>query len=129
MKREEAFMSNNLTLSPDFIIRSLQISTEIEEFFRLNAQVFRSDENTDIVANQRYRFITEDPDFRPSQLRGAYLGKTYVGGYILLERWLCLGAARLYTGCIGGVVTHPGYRHQGIASALMPDQTFSDALK
>lgn len=66
LKREEAFMSNNLTLSPDFMIRSPQKSTEIEEFFRLNAQVFRSDENTDIVANQRYRFIIEDPDFRTS---------------------------------------------------------------
>src|SRR5438132_9684824 len=114
-------MNHQVTSSPDFRIRPLQTSTEIEGFFRLNAQVFRPDEDTDLVTGQRRRFIMEDPDFRPSQLRGAFLGKTYLGGYALLERWLCLGPARLHTGCIGGVVTHPDYRHQGIASALMLD--------
>jgi GNAT superfamily N-acetyltransferase len=54
-------------------------------------------------------------------LREAFLGEIYVGGYILLERWLCVGSARLRTGCISGVVTHPDYRHQGIATALMLD--------
>ena len=114
-------MNHQVTSSSDFRIRPLQTSTEIEGFFRLNAQVFRPDEDTDLVTGQRRRFIMEDPDFSPSQLRGAFLGKTYLGGYALLERWLCLGSARLHTGCISGVVTHPDYRHQGIATALMQD--------
>ncbi len=116
-----SIMNHHVTTSPDFRIRSPLTSAEIETFFRLNAQVFRPDEDTNLVAAYRHRFITEEPDFRPSQLRGAFLGETYVGGYILLERWLCLGSARIRTGCISGVVTHPDYRHQGIATALMLD--------
>jgi hypothetical protein len=64
----------------------------------------------------------QEPDFRLEQLRGAFLSDgTQVGGYTLLERTMCLGPARLRTGCINGVMTHPDYRHQGIASALMHD--------
>jgi hypothetical protein len=32
-----------------------------------------------------------------------------------------MGAARLATGCIGGVVTYPAYRNQSVATALMHD--------
>src|SRR5260370_21266367 len=114
-------MDHTVTSSPDFSTRSSQTPAEIEAFFQLNAQVFRPDEDQDIVATQRRRYITQEPDFRTSQLRGAYLGTSYVGGYSLLERTMCFGPARLRTGCISGVVTHPDYRHQGIASVLMQD--------
>jgi GNAT superfamily N-acetyltransferase len=103
-------------------IRSVQMPTEIEARFRLNAQVFRPDEDPERVAAQRQRFLVQKPDFRLEQLRGAFVDDgTLVGGYNLLERTMCLGPARLRTGCINGVMTHPDYRHQGIASALMHD--------
>ncbi len=70
-------MSHIVTSSPDFRIRPIQTSAEIEAFFRLNAQVFRSDEDVALVSAHRHRFITEDPSFHPSQLRGAFLGKTF----------------------------------------------------
>lgn len=114
-------MNNQLLSSPDFQIRSLKTPAEIKTFFRLNAAVFRPDEDLDRVASQRERFLTHDPDFPLYQLRGAFLGDTYVGGYALLERTMYLGPARLRTGCINGVATHPEYRHQGIASVLMQD--------
>jgi predicted N-acetyltransferase YhbS len=114
-------MNNQLRSSQDFQIRSLKTPAEIKTFFRLNAAVFRPDEGLDRVAAQRERFLTHDPDFPLYQLRGAFFGDTYVGGYALLERTMCLGPARLRTACINGVVTHPEYRHQGIASALMQD--------
>lgn len=105
-----------------FQIRSIQTPAEIAVRFRLNAQVFRPDEDPDLVSAQRQRFLMGEPDFHLDQLRGAFLDDgTQVGGYALLERTMCLGSARLRTGCINGVVTHPDYRHQGIASALMRD--------
>src|SRR5579884_3359334 len=121
LRRKKMRMKNQVTSSPDFQVRPLETPAEIEGFFRLNAAVFRPDEDHDLVATQRRRFLIEDPDFRLYQLRGAFLGEKYLGGYALLERTMCLGPARLRTGCINGVVTHPEYRHQGIATSLMLD--------
>ena len=105
-----------------FRICSIQTPAEIEARFRLNAQVFRPDEDPDLVSAQRQRFLMQEPNFHLDQLRAAFLDDdTQVGGYALLERTMCLGPARLRTGCINGVVTHPDYRHQGIASVLMRD--------
>lgn len=114
-------MKKRLIESADFQVRALVTPAEMEAFFRLNAVVFRPDEDHDLVAELRQRYLTLDPDFQRHQLRGAFLGDTYVGGYALLERTMCLGVARVRTACINGVVTHPDFRHQGIALALMQD--------
>jgi predicted N-acetyltransferase YhbS len=114
-------MKNLQTESVDFQVRALETPEEIEAFFRLNAVVFRPEEDHDLVAKLRQRFLTLDPDFQRHQLRGAFFGDSYVGGYALLERTMCLGPARIRTACINGVVTHPDFRHQGIAIALMQD--------
>jgi predicted N-acetyltransferase YhbS len=114
-------MQKPLTSSPAFRVRPLESSDEVETFFRMNAAVFRHDEDHGLVMARRRRYIEDEPDFHPRQLRGAFLGERYIGGYCLLERRLSLGPARLLTGCIGGVATHPDYRHQGIATALMLD--------
>lgn len=111
-----------LASSPDFRIHQLANDAEIETYFRLNAQTFRAREDSEAVAKCRRRFITQDPRFRPQQLRGAFLGDTLVGGYILLERSLSLGDITLNSvGCLGGLCTHSDYRHQGIATALLQD--------
>jgi predicted N-acetyltransferase YhbS len=67
------------------------------------------------------RFIAGLPDFRPEQLRGAFLGDQQAGGYMMYEREMRMGAARISTGCIGIVVTHPEHRKQGVATTLMRD--------
>ncbi len=67
------------------------------------------------------RFMTGLPDFRPEQLRGAFLGGQQAGGYMMYEREMRMGAARISTGCIGIVVARPEYRKQGVATTLMRD--------
>ncbi len=114
-------MNSRLISSPDFTIRQIETATETEAFVHLNAAVFRPDEDVEMVATRRYNYLVADPDFDPGQLRGAFMGNSYLGGYIIRERSLCLESARLSTGCIGGVVTHPNYRHQGIAATLMQE--------
>jgi predicted N-acetyltransferase YhbS len=114
-------MMKKLTTSPDFVIRSPETAEEIEQYFRLNAETFRPDVDTVLVASRRRRLIERDPDFQLIQLRSAFYGKTYVGSYRIQERWLCMESSRLRIGCIGGVVTHQDYRHQGVATALMQD--------
>lgn len=114
-------MESTITSSPDFVIRSLASAPEIEAYYRLNAQVFRPNQDTALIATRRRRFITEAPDFQPEQLRGAFLGDTYLGGYRIPAFTMHIGPARLRIAGIGAVVTHPAYRHQGIATALMRD--------
>jgi predicted N-acetyltransferase YhbS len=114
-------MMKNLTISSDFVIRSPETAEEIEHYFRLNAETFRPDEDTVLVASRRRLFIEHDPDFQMIQLRSAFYRKTYVGSYRIQERSLSVESSRLRVGCIGGVVTHQDYRHQGIATALMQD--------
>ena len=114
-------MMKNLTGSPDFVIRSPETAEEIAHYFRLNAETFRPDEDTVLVASRRRRFIENDPDFQMIQLRSAFYGNAYVGSYRIQERSLSVESSRLRVGCIGGVVTDQDYRHQGIATALMQD--------
>lgn len=114
-------MNYSLTSSPDFTIRSIETPEEFESYFHLNARVFRPDDDTTLVATRRRRFIMDDPDFQVGHMHGAFLSEVHIGSYRMHERWLSIGSSRVLVGCIGGVVTHPEYRHQGIASALMLD--------
>src|SRR5947209_69396 len=93
LARKEVSMKDRLIEAADFQIRALATPAEIEMFFQLNAVVFRPDEDHDLVTKLRQRFLTLDPDFQRHQLRGAFVGDSYVGGYALLERTMCLGPA------------------------------------
>ena len=94
---------------------------ETEAFFRLAAATFVRGVPVDVAAADWRRFVEGAPDYHPGQIRGAFRDNTYVGGYLIEERRLRVGSARLRVGCIGAVVTHADYRRQGIGSALMQD--------
>ena len=61
---ERRSMMKKLTASPDFVIRPPETAEEIEHCFRLNAETFRPDEDTVLVASRRRRLIEHDPDFQ-----------------------------------------------------------------
>src|SRR5690348_10095868 len=102
------------------IVRPLATPAEYHLQIYLADQAFSSEPSPEGVERWQ-RFLTGQPDFRPEQLRGAFLGEQQVGGYMLYEREMRMGTARIATGCIGMVVTHPEYRNQGVATALMRD--------
>lgn len=114
-------MAQKLTTSPDFIIRPLEGDAELEMFQRLSAITFNPQADPD-EATPRFRKLIEGaPGFQPQQLRGAFAEDTLLGGYLILERQLCIGSAHLPTGCIGDVVTLTEHRNKGIATALLQD--------
>lgn len=109
-------------MEPDrIVVRPLQTEEEVDRLFRVNAAAFRGDDFTeDDIARWRQEVETA-PGFDRSQLRAAFIGGRQVGSYGLHQRQLCIGRARLLTGCIGGVATHPDYQRRGIARAMMDD--------
>jgi predicted N-acetyltransferase YhbS len=113
--------SQPLTSSPDFVIRAPETPVELENFFRLAAQTFSRDIDVERSIAIRQRFYAATPASHPCHLRAAFLGNTYVGGYVLFDQYMTLGTARVRTACIASVVTHPDYRHRGIANALLRD--------
>lgn len=114
-------MSSKHTESPDFVIRPLETSAERDAYTLLSIQTFNP--HLDAVASlpQRRRFVENSPTFQPHQLRGAFVGNTFLGGCHIDERVLRIGPARLLTACIGGVVTVTEHRKQGVAAELLRD--------
>ncbi len=97
-------MEAKITSSPNFVIRPLQSYAEVENFFLLNAEVFRRHDDVATIAIKYRQFITEAPHFRPDQLRGAFLGSTYLGGYFIPKLVVCMGSTQLDISGIGEVM-------------------------
>jgi GNAT superfamily N-acetyltransferase len=67
---------------------------------------------------ERYRAA---PWHRAEQLRGAFLGGEFVGGFLIEERVLRIGGKRLTTGCVGAVMVRPEHRGKGFSRHLVAD--------
>ncbi len=102
------------------VVRSLVSTEEYLAYFRMTDAAFSTQPSEDDV-QWWMGFVTQKPDFRAEQLRGAFSDSQLMGGYTFHERILRMGDARISTVCIGGVVTSPEYRKQGVATALMQD--------
>lgn len=85
------------------------------------AQSFSPDPLPEGTAQRLLNRLTTLPGYREEQVRSAYRDGKQLGGYRIYERLLRVGAARLVTGCIGGVYTRAEARNQGVATALMHD--------
>ena len=106
---------------PEIVVRPPTTDEEMAAFCHLAAEQFIRDTPQSVAAVDFERFITGTPDADPSAVRGAFRGDAYLGGYLVEERWLRIGSARLRTGCIGVVVVDPAHRGQGIGKMLMHD--------
>lgn len=100
--------------SPDELIEHIKGYIEV-------AQSFSPDPLPEDTANRLLRRLTTLPGYRQEQVRSAYRNGKQIGGYRIYERPLCVGVARIATGCIGGVYTRAEARNQGVATALMTD--------
>ena len=105
---------------PSILVRPVATPDELALQLQLADQAFAPEPSPESVEHWR-QVITRSPEYRPEEIRGAFRGAEQLGGYIIYERKLRMGMAQLTTGCISAVVTHPVYRHQGVAQAMMQD--------
>lgn len=109
-------------MDAEIIVRPLATDEEIDAFCYLAIEAFSGADGDFAEMARRWRRSLEAmPEFHPRQRRGAFRGDTFVGGYMMYERTMRVGAARLPTGCIGAVVTHPNHRMRGVGTFLMRD--------
>lgn len=117
-------MQQKLTSSPDFTVRPMTDADERRIYRRLAHITFNHPADIEAATERRMVFAEQQAAFRPELTRGAFLGNTFLGGYNIAERKLCISpscSSRLLTTCIGAVVTLPEYRKQGIAVAMLND--------
>jgi GNAT superfamily N-acetyltransferase len=110
--------------APTLIIRPPLSPDELSEHIKGDVEVdqsFSPDPLPEDTATRFLRRLTTYPGYRQEQIRSAYRNNKQLGGYLIFERLLRVGAARLATGCIGGVHTRAEARMQGVATALMND--------
>ena len=113
---------NTPSRSP-IVVRPLQTPEEVARFAELGVSTFfhvPSEAVPTVAAGWNERLAC-NPRFAPEQRRGAFREGTYLGGYLIQERELRMGDARIPTGCIGMVVTVEQYRRQGVGAALLAD--------
>jgi GNAT superfamily N-acetyltransferase len=102
------------------LVRPVATPDELALQFHLGDQAFAQEPSPESAERWR-QFVTSSPEFRPEEIRGAFRGTEQLGGFTIYERKLCIGKAQLTTGCISAVVTHPTYRHLGVARVMMHD--------
>jgi len=102
------------------IVRPLVSPAEYQTYFHMADQAFSRPPSEE--GERRWQGYTSHmPGFHTEQMRGAFRNDQQLGGYMMFDRVMRMGAARISTGCIGAVVTANEHRRQGVASALMHD--------
>ena len=96
-------------------IRGIRES-EIDEMIDLQCQIFRTD------GQERFRqYVQGDSSYQFEQTRVVVVEGRIVATLRVWDRQLRIGSRAVRMGGIGGVGTHPDFRHKGYATALMDD--------
>lgn len=106
--------------SSPIIVRPLATPAERELHFELAYQAFFPNPSQ-IGARHWQQFVTAFPEYRSESMRGAFQDGKQLGSYVLYERVLRVGIARIPIGCVAAVITYPAYRNQGVATLMMRD--------
>ena len=106
--------------SAPIIVRPLANSAERELHFEQAYQAFFP-HPSQAGARRWQQFVTTFPEYRPESIRGAFQDNKQLGSYVLYERVMRIGAAKLSVGCVAAVITYPSYRHLGVATLMMYD--------
>jgi predicted N-acetyltransferase YhbS len=106
--------------SSSIIVRPLASPAEYELHFHFADREFAPDPSP-ASAQFWQQVVMSRPGYHAEQVRGAFRDGEQLGSYIIEERVMRMGKARLATGCIAAVVTYPTHRNQGVASAMMED--------
>src|SRR5689334_8177699 len=67
------------------------------------------------------RYVAEAEPYYRGFARGAMRDGDCIAAYLLEDRVMRVGAARLRAACVVAVVTEAAYRHRGIGAAMMRD--------
>jgi predicted N-acetyltransferase YhbS len=103
------------------VVRPLDTLDEVRTFFQVCIMAFWPDANQEKTVDWWLRSTLDTPGFSPQMVRGAFLGESMVGGCVVHDRILRMPPACLRTDCIALVATHPDYRGQGVARAVLED--------
>ncbi|HEU0113214.1 MAG TPA: GNAT family N-acetyltransferase, partial [Thermomicrobiales bacterium] len=109
--------------SADIGVRPPITEREFVSFFALAAPHFVRDVPQVTAAADLRRAVTGAPGADAAGVRGAFRDGDCLGGYLIEQRVLRVGRARIPAAGVGCVITHPDHRRQGVATALMRDAT------
>lgn len=105
----------------NIIVRPLQTDAEIDAYSRLAVEAFWGTPDIEAAVRRRLQLQQTMPEFDPIQQRGVFHDDILLGGYEIYERHMHIGESHILTGCIGGVVTSPHSRMQGVATTMLRD--------
>lgn len=99
-------MDSAMAINPRqaIVVRPLENGDESDQLFGLGIETFAPGIPVETNAAGWRETVARAPGFHPSHVRGAFRNGVFLGGYFFHERWMRVGASRLLTGCISGVV-------------------------
>jgi GNAT superfamily N-acetyltransferase len=105
----------------EIAVEPIEAPGDLDAFFRMLAATFVDGVPAEPAAADWRRYVCEAEPYYCGYARGVMREGTCIAGYLLEDRVMRVGAARLRAVCVVAVVTDAAYRHQGIGTAMMRD--------